>query len=69
MFSNSSIAEALGYRQMLPAFLDPNLKVEDLPYGVSFASAATGFDDYTANVVVHFYELFSNIHQYYSHVF
>nr|AFK45273.1 unknown [Lotus japonicus] len=45
------IAEALGYRQMLPAFLDPNLKVEDLPYGVSFASAATGFDDYTANVV------------------
>lgn len=38
---------------MVPAFLDPNLKLEDLPYGVSFASAATGFDDYTANISVH----------------
>ncbi|XP_061341558.1 GDSL esterase/lipase At5g45950 [Gastrolobium bilobum] len=44
------IAEALGYRKIIPAFLDPNLKLEDLPYGVSFASAATGYDDYTANV-------------------
>lgn len=38
---------------MVPAFLDPNLKLKDLPYGVSFASAATGFDDYTANISVH----------------
>ncbi|KAJ1394007.1 SGNH hydrolase superfamily [Sesbania bispinosa] len=44
------IAEALGYRKVIPAFLDPKLKAEDLPYGVSFASAATGYDDYTANV-------------------
>ncbi|KAL2341816.1 hypothetical protein Fmac_009756 [Flemingia macrophylla] len=44
------IAETLGYRKVVPPFLDPNLKPEDLPYGVSFASAATGFDDYTAEV-------------------
>ncbi|RDY01690.1 GDSL esterase/lipase [Mucuna pruriens] len=44
------VAEALGYRKVIPPFLDPNLKAEDLPYGVSFASAATGFDDYTAEV-------------------
>ncbi|XP_027339434.1 GDSL esterase/lipase At5g45950 [Abrus precatorius] len=54
-FSNGRLAtdfdaEALGYRKMIPAFLDPHLKVEDLPYGVSFASAATGVDDYTAEV-------------------
>ncbi|KAK7306591.1 hypothetical protein VNO77_44540 [Canavalia gladiata] len=44
------VAEAVGYRKVIPAFLDPHLKEEDLPYGVSFASAATGFDDYTAQV-------------------
>ncbi|KAI4296852.1 hypothetical protein L6164_036772 [Bauhinia variegata] len=44
------IAEALGFKQIVPAFLDPNLKLADLPYGVSFASAATGYDDYTANI-------------------
>jgi len=38
---------------VIPPFLDPNLKPEDLEYGVSFASAATGFDDYTAEVSVH----------------
>ncbi|QCD76823.1 GDSL esterase/lipase At5g45950 [Vigna unguiculata] len=44
------VAEAVGYRKVIPPFLDPNLKPEDLEYGVSFASAATGFDDYTAEV-------------------
>lgn len=44
------IAEAMGYRKIVPPFLDPNLKLEDLPYGVSFASAATGYDDFTANI-------------------
>jgi len=42
----------VGYRKVIPPFLDPNLKPEDLQYGVSFASAATGFDDYTAEVSV-----------------
>ncbi|KAF7803367.1 GDSL esterase/lipase [Senna tora] len=44
------IAEAVGYRNIVPAFLDPKLKLEDLPHGVSFASAATGYDDFTANI-------------------
>jgi len=53
VFPNIRAAEALGYRKAIPPFLDPNLKPEDLQYGVSFASAATGFDDYTAEVSVH----------------
>ncbi|XP_054801236.1 GDSL esterase/lipase At5g45950 [Prosopis cineraria] len=44
------LAEAVGYRKTVPAFLDPNLKLSDLPHGVSFASAATGYDDFTANI-------------------
>ncbi|KAK9150314.1 hypothetical protein Syun_008623 [Stephania yunnanensis] len=43
-------AEAIGHRSTLPAFLDPNLKKEDLLHGVSFASAGSGFDDLTANL-------------------
>ncbi|MED6145592.1 hypothetical protein PIB30_026586 [Stylosanthes scabra] len=55
-FSNGRLAtdfiadEAVGFRKIVPPFLDPNLKLEDLPYGVSFASAATGYDDLTANI-------------------
>ncbi|KAJ4830675.1 hypothetical protein Tsubulata_027984 [Turnera subulata] len=44
------IAEALGYTKVIPAFLDPNLKPTDLLHGVSFASAASGYDDFTANL-------------------
>ncbi|XP_010260395.1 PREDICTED: GDSL esterase/lipase At5g45950-like [Nelumbo nucifera] len=44
------IAEALGYTKIIPGFLDRNLKVEDLLHGVSFASAASGYDDLTANL-------------------
>ncbi|KAJ6767020.1 GDSL ESTERASE/LIPASE [Salix purpurea] len=44
------IAEALGYTKIIPAFLDPNLKPADLLHGVSFASAASGYDDLTANL-------------------
>ncbi|KAM5588084.1 GDSL esterase/lipase [Rosa sericea] len=43
------IADAVGYTKTIPAFLDPNLKPADLPHGVSFASAASGYDDLTAN--------------------
>ncbi|GAB2298622.1 hypothetical protein Dimus_032692 [Dionaea muscipula] len=32
------------------AFLDPNLKEADLPNGVSFASAGSGYDELTANL-------------------
>ncbi|WCJ27131.1 GDSL esterase/lipase At5g45950 [Euphorbia peplus] len=44
------IAEAIGYTKEIPAFLDPNLKPRDLLHGVSFASAASGYDDFTANL-------------------
>lgn len=45
-------AEAIGYTKVIPAFLDPNLKATDLLYGVSFASADSGYDDLTANLSV-----------------
>ncbi|KAK9089047.1 hypothetical protein Scep_028129 [Stephania cephalantha] len=44
------VAEALGYSEVVPAFLDPNVKPEDLLRAVSFASAASGYDDLTANL-------------------
>ncbi|XP_050225569.1 GDSL esterase/lipase At5g45950 [Mercurialis annua] len=44
------IAEAIGYTKTIPAFLDPNIKPTDLLHGVSFASAASGYDDLTANI-------------------
>ncbi|KAG2687758.1 hypothetical protein I3760_09G065600 [Carya illinoinensis] len=44
------IAEAIGFTKQVPAFLDPNLKPTDLLHGVSFASAASGYDDLTANL-------------------
>jgi hypothetical protein len=47
-----SPAEAIGYTKIIPAFLDPNLKPTDLLHGVSFASAASGYDDLTANLSV-----------------
>ncbi|KAF6155946.1 hypothetical protein GIB67_039277 [Kingdonia uniflora] len=44
------IAEAIGYTKIIPGFLDPHLKKENLLHGVSFASAASGYDDLTANL-------------------
>ncbi|KAK1275843.1 GDSL esterase/lipase [Acorus gramineus] len=44
------IALMLGFAKSIPAFLDPNLKPEELRHGVSFASAASGYDDLTANL-------------------
>ncbi|XP_038690134.1 GDSL esterase/lipase At5g45950 [Tripterygium wilfordii] len=44
------IAEAAGFTKAIPAFLDPKLKREDLLHGISFASAASGYDDLTANL-------------------
>ncbi|CAN0853232.1 GDSL esterase/lipase At5g45950, partial [Linum grandiflorum] len=43
------IAEALGFTKIIPAFLDPRLKPADILHGVSFASAASGYDELTAN--------------------
>ncbi|KAJ9128922.1 hypothetical protein P3X46_034329 [Hevea brasiliensis] len=44
------IAEAIGYTKAIPAFLDPNVKAINLLHGASFASAASGYDDLTANL-------------------
>lgn len=45
-------AEELGIKELIPAYLDPNLQDNDLPTGVSFASGATGFDPQTPVIVV-----------------
>ncbi|KAB2628273.1 T4O12.12 [Pyrus ussuriensis x Pyrus communis] len=45
------IASELGIREYLPAYLDPNLRPQDLPTGVVFASGGTGFDPMTPQIV------------------
>nr|XP_016440039.1 PREDICTED: GDSL esterase/lipase EXL3-like [Nicotiana tabacum] len=52
-FSNAKtppdmIVEDLGIKELMPAYFDPNLEVEDLKSGVSFASGASGYDLLTA---------------------
>jgi phospholipase/lecithinase/hemolysin len=42
------LAEGLGIKETVPAYLDPGLTPEDLLTGVSFASAGTGYDNRTA---------------------
>ncbi|KAJ8421509.1 hypothetical protein Cgig2_013187 [Carnegiea gigantea] len=54
-FSNGRIptdflADALGVKKLLPAYLDPDLQEEELLTGVSFASSACGFDPLTSRI-------------------
>ncbi|XP_023003907.1 GDSL esterase/lipase EXL3-like [Cucurbita maxima] len=54
-FSNGKIpsdfiAEELGVKELLPAYLDPNLTIEELLTGVSFASGASGYDPLTSKI-------------------
>ncbi|KAF8411010.1 hypothetical protein HHK36_003549 [Tetracentron sinense] len=44
------IAEAFGYTTIIPGFLERSLKKEEFLHGISFASAASGYDDLTANL-------------------
>ncbi|KAJ8540892.1 hypothetical protein K7X08_001708 [Anisodus acutangulus] len=44
------IVEELGIKELMPAYLDPNLKSEDLKTGVSFASGGCGFIPLTATI-------------------
>lgn len=44
------IAEELGIKDLVPAYLDPNLQSTDLLTGVSFASGASGYDPQTPQV-------------------
>ncbi|XP_042509633.1 GDSL esterase/lipase EXL3-like [Macadamia integrifolia] len=48
--SSDFIAEELGIKELLPAFLDPTLGPQDLLTGVCFASSGAGFDPITNNL-------------------
>lgn len=45
-------AEAFGVKELLPAYLDPDLQIQDLLTGVSYASGAAGYDPQTAEDAV-----------------
>ncbi|KAK2427018.1 GDSL esterase/lipase EXL3 [Trifolium repens] len=44
------IASKLGVKKLLPAYLDPNLQLQDLLTGVSFASGGAGYDPLTSQL-------------------
>ncbi|XP_061353765.1 GDSL esterase/lipase EXL3-like [Gastrolobium bilobum] len=44
------IVEELGIKELLPAYLDPNLKSSDLATGVCFASGGAGYDPLTSQL-------------------
>ncbi|EOX90787.1 GDSL-like Lipase/Acylhydrolase superfamily protein, putative isoform 1 [Theobroma cacao] len=44
------IAEEFGVKELVPAYLDPSLQLEDLLTGVSFASGAAGYDPIAAKI-------------------
>ncbi|KAI3896126.1 hypothetical protein MKX03_020096 [Papaver bracteatum] len=46
------LSELLGIKHSIPAYLDPAFGIEDFATGVTFASAATGYDVVTSNVLV-----------------
>ncbi|GMJ10368.1 hypothetical protein like AT4G26790 [Hibiscus trionum] len=55
-FSNGRIAtdfisEAFGIKPAIPAYLDPKYDIKDFVTGVSFASAGTGYDNATSDVL------------------
>ncbi|KAJ4982034.1 hypothetical protein NE237_032871 [Protea cynaroides] len=45
------ISEALGGKKTVPAYLDPRFTIKDFSTGVCFASAGTGYDNATSNVL------------------
>ncbi|KAJ4822073.1 hypothetical protein Tsubulata_046888, partial [Turnera subulata] len=55
-FSNGRIAtdfisQALGLKPSIPAYLDPAYNISDFAVGVTFASAGTGYDNATSDVL------------------
>ncbi|KAI3869544.1 hypothetical protein MKX03_012121 [Papaver bracteatum] len=44
------LAQMLGIKNSIPAYLDPTLGIEDFATGVTFASAGTGYDVATSKV-------------------
>ncbi|KAH8489571.1 hypothetical protein Peur_058943 [Populus x canadensis] len=45
------ISEAFGLKPAIPAYLDPLYSISDFATGVCFASAGTGYDNATSNVL------------------
>ncbi|XP_015889747.3 GDSL esterase/lipase EXL3-like [Ziziphus jujuba] len=45
------VAEAFNVKKIVPAYLDPNVQLEDLLTGVTFASGGAGYDPQTSNLV------------------
>ncbi|KAG8364553.1 hypothetical protein BUALT_Bualt18G0009100 [Buddleja alternifolia] len=45
------ISEAFGLRPIVPAYLDPTYGILDFAVGVTFASAGTGYDNATSDVL------------------
>lgn len=59
-FSNGRVATdlisgAFGLKTTVPAYFDPAYTIEDFATGVCFASAGTGFDNFTSEVLVRIY--------------
>lgn len=57
-FSNGRIAtdflsEAFGIKPYIPAYLDTSYNISQFSTGVTFASAATGYDNATSDVLVY----------------
>lgn len=46
------ISEAFGLKPSVPAYLDPKYGISDFATGVCFASAGTGYDTATSDVLV-----------------
>ena len=49
------LAEELGIKELVPAYLDPNLQSQDLKTGVCFASGGSGYDPLTPEIAVRTY--------------
>ncbi|CAN6541497.1 unnamed protein product [Malus baccata var. baccata] len=45
-------SESVGVKKILPSYLDPNLKIQDLLTGVSLASGGSGYDPLTPKIVI-----------------
>jgi len=50
------ISEAFGLKPLIPAYLDPDFGIKDFATGVCFASAGSGYDNATSDVLVSFSE-------------
>lgn len=51
-FDAKFIVKKLGLKDYLPAYLDPYIREKDLPTGVCFASAGSGYDGVTSQIQV-----------------